>query len=84
MINLIRKAYAELLFWKCDLEYRAAKKRMRGCTHANTMLVDVGVTLEKCRDCWAIRVPMFDGSDGMQWVANCASPKRSRVVQENT
>lgn len=84
MLNLLHKAYQELLFWKWDLEYQAAQKRMRGCTHTNTMLVDVGVTIEKCRNCWAILVPMFDGSEGMQWLVNCASPRRSRVVQENT
>lgn len=65
-LDLIRQAYSFFLFWKWDREYYAAARRMRGCVHTRTMFVDVGTPpydcVEKCRDCWALRLPKL-GSD---------------------
>lgn len=82
LLDLIRQAHARFLFWKWDRNYHAANKRMRGCVHKNTMFVDVGVVLEKCRDCWALRVSALDGSDRMEWTPNSASPRYARQVQK--
>ena len=92
MIDLLRKAamrvYSRFLFWKWDREYHAAVERMRGCAHEHTMFVDVGAIHEKCRDCWALRVPKlavslpFDGIDRsvMEWTPNSADPRRACEV----
>lgn len=84
MINLIRRAYSLLLFWKWDRDYIAAEKRMRGCAHKRTMFVDVGSPpydcIEKCRDCWALRVPKLGGewpTKKLEWVPNSANPRRA-------
>lgn len=80
MIRLIRQVRAYFLLRKWDRDFYAAERRMRGCTHARTGFVDVGVVYEKCRDCWALRVPGFDGSRALHWTPNAASPRRSRWV----
>ena len=91
MIDLIRKAamrvYSRYLSWKWDREYDAAKERMRGCAHENTMFVDGGSPpyncIEKCCDCWAIRVPkvgFYAPSNEMYWTPNCANPRRAQQV----
>lgn len=80
MIGLLKQAYSRFLFWKWDRAYHAAVERMRGCAHARTMLVDVGDIIEKCCDCWAIKVPAFDGSGGLQWTSNSAPARESERV----
>ena len=93
MIDLIRKAatraYSRFLSWKWDREYHAADERMRGCAHKNTMFVDVGSPpyncVEKCRDCWALRLPRLGldapvPSDEMHWSPNGADPRRACEV----
>ena len=81
MINLLKRAYSRFLFWKWDREYYAAAKRMLGCSHARTMLVDIGAIAEKCCDCWALKLPVLDGSGGMQWTPNCAPAKKAKKVE---
>ena len=76
MIAKLSRLYERLLFWKWDRESDAAVCRMRGCQHTRTIWVDVGTACEKCRGCWAIRVPDPFGTLG--WVPNCANPKRAR------
>lgn len=85
--NLVLQAYSRFLFWKWDLEYHAADRRMRGCTHARTMFVDVGSPpfncVEKCRDCWALRLPKLGGewpTNELEWTPNMARPSRARQV----
>jgi hypothetical protein len=68
--------------WLMERGYRGSVRRMQGCEHAHTGFVDVGVVYEKCRDCWALRVPTLDGSDALKWTPNGASPKVSRWVDE--
>jgi len=80
--SLLSQAHAQFLFWKWDREYLAASRRFQGCSHARTGFVDVGTVLEKCRDCWALRVPAFDGSDSLQWTPNSASPRHAQWVSE--
>lgn len=85
MIDLIKKSairvYSRYLFWKWDREYHAANERMRGCTHENTMFVDVGSPpyncTEKCLDCWALRVPKLGSVHEMEWTPNSARPSRA-------
>lgn len=91
MINLIRRMYARILFWKWDHDFHAAVKRMRGCAHTRTMFVDVGTVTEKCCDCWAIRVPKLGRTSNelpdegeMEWTPNSANPRRSRQVAPPT
>lgn len=76
----LRKAaeqlYSRFLFWRWDRQYHSAVRRMRGCAHARTMHVDVGMTLEKCRDCWALRVPTLHDPSQMEWTPNSAPPPR--------
>ena len=86
-LNLIRQAYSAFLFWKWDREFYAAIKRMRGCAHARTMFVDVGSPpydcVEKCRDCWALRLPKLGGdwpAKELEWVPNVANPRRATQV----
>jgi len=81
VIDLIRRAYARLLFWKWDRDYYAAVERMCGCAHKHTMFVDVGTVHEKCCDCWALRLPNpFSFPGTMEWVPNSANPRRARQV----
>jgi len=91
IINLIQRAYARFLFWKWDREHDAAHERMRGCAHERTMFVDVGSPpydcIEKCRDCWALRMPKlgrtpFDEIEPgtMEWTPNMANPRHSHEV----
>jgi hypothetical protein len=79
-LDLVRRAYAAFLYWKWDREFYAADRRMRGCAHTRTGFVDVGVVCEKCRDCWALRLPAVDGSGVLQWTPNTASPRHARWV----
>jgi hypothetical protein len=86
-VDLIRQAYARFLFWTWDRESAAAHKRIRGCAHANTMFVDVGSPpydcVEKCRDCWALRLPKLGGewpTDDLKWTPNTANPRRAHQV----
>jgi hypothetical protein len=66
--------------WLMERSCRASVRRMQGCAHVRTGFVDVGVVYEKCRDCWALRVPASDGSGAMQWTLNGASPQVSHWV----
>jgi hypothetical protein len=75
-MGIASRLFAKFLAWKWERDYRSAVSRMRGCEHVNTVEVDVGVVAEKCRDCWALRMPALDGSDRMAWFANCAPPPR--------
>jgi hypothetical protein len=91
VIDLIRRAYSRFLFWKWNRESDAAHERMRGCAHARTMFVDVGSPpydcVEKCRDCWALRLPKLGWPeiDAVEWNPNTASPRRSlEVAPPNT
>ncbi len=81
-MNRIKKAiiqaWSSFLFWKWDREYHAAVRRMRGCSHVNTMTVDVGIRCEKCRDCWALLMPALDGSERLDWTPNCVFPKETK------
>lgn len=88
MIHFIRKnialAYARFLTWKWDRELIAAERRFQGCAHDRTMFVDVGSPpydcIEKCCDCWALRVPKLGrpaASDEMEWTPNSARPSRT-------
>jgi hypothetical protein len=92
IINLIQRAYARFLFWKWDRESEAAHKRMRGCAHERTMFVDVGSPpydcIEKCRDCWALRLPTLGSPKlggpwsvkKLEWTPNIADPRHSLEV----
>ena len=92
MIDLIRKAatraYSRFLFWWWDREIIAAEQRFQGCAHEHTMFVDVGSppynSIEKCRDCWALRVPKLNDNafdaGAMEWVPNAADPRRACEV----
>ena len=91
MINLIRKAamraHSRYLSWKWDRAAIAAERRFQGCAHEHTIFVDVGSPpyncTEKCRDCWAIRVPkvgFYAPSNEMYWTPNCANPRRAQRV----
>lgn len=89
-LNLIRQAYSRFLFWKWDREYDAAERRMKGCAHARTMFVDVGTApfdcVEKCRDCWALRLPKLGDEPSewpakeLEWTPNAANPRHARQV----
>jgi hypothetical protein len=78
VIKLIQRAYSRFLFWKWDRESDAAHKRMRGCEHVRTIFVNVGSSpydcIEKCRDCWALRLPKLG------WTPNMADPRHSHEV----
>jgi hypothetical protein len=63
----MKKLISWYRMWILELEFRRAKKRMLGCFHSKTTIVDVGIKTEKCLDCWAL---LIDG----QWVANTARP----------
>lgn len=78
MKSWLLRLRSRFLFWKWDLEYDAAVRRMRGCSHARTMWVHVGAVYEKCCDCWALRMPFESGT--MEWTSNAASPKKARRV----
>lgn len=87
-LDLIRQTYSKFLFWKWDREYYAAARRMRGCAHTRTMFVDVGTPpydcVEKCRDCWALRLPKLGGewpTKELEWTPNTANPRRARQVR---
>jgi len=89
MIKSLRQMYAAFWFWKWDREYYAANKRMRGCKHTRTMFVDVGSPpydcVEKCRDCWALRLPKLGGvwpTKEMEWNANSANPRHATKAQK--
>jgi hypothetical protein len=78
------QAYSDFLFWKWDREYHASVRRMHGCAHPNTVLVDVGAAYKKCRDCWALLVPALDGSNRMEWTPNGAPPRRSAIIGDES
>lgn len=58
------------LWWLERVEIPRAQKRMVGCAHTETLIVDVGIPVQKCRRCWALYL-------GRQWNANTVSPADS-------
>jgi len=86
-VDLIRQAYSAFLFWKWDRAAEVARKRIRGCAHTRTMFVDVGSQpydcVEKCRDCWALRLPKLGEewpTKKLEWTPNTANPRRAIQV----
>lgn len=86
-MNLIQRMWWRLLDWKWDRDYHAAVERAHRCAHKRTIFVDVGITAEKCCDCWALRLPKLGGSPlneidlgEMEWIPNSANPRYARQV----
>jgi hypothetical protein len=72
-----RKIIARFWAWRLERDYQRALRRLAGCSHQRTIVVDVGVQADKCLDCWALR--MDDGPFPGEWFANSARPPSARL-----
>lgn len=76
--NIIDDLRGRFFMWKMTRDYKAGQIRMIGCKHERTIMVDVGVVIPKCIDCWALHFP--DGPEGPYWGVNATPPSESVVV----
>lgn len=76
---IVEAIRVRVILWRMTRAFGRAQERMRGCAHADTFLVDVGVLVPKCRGCWAIKVMFPNVNPELpaepKWTPNCASPE---------
>jgi len=86
LLKKVENIYGRILYWKWDMESAAAARRFQGCQHERTVFVDVGTVVEKCCECWALRLPKLGTTaneedrppaGAMAWYPNCARPERA-------
>jgi hypothetical protein len=91
---IVQQLHGRWIAWKYERELLRAQERMRGCEHADTFLVDVGMgamhLVPKCQRCWGLKLVYGTSpTDAMlgvvpepRWTPNC-EPSTSYVLSKD-